>query len=302
MDSFERAGLTFDVRDGGPAQGKPVILLHGFPQDASCWDEVTPYLHRAGLRTLAPTQRGYTPGATPKDRSGYRMRELVADVLALADAAGLNHFHLVGHDWGAAVGWAAAMRHPHRVSTLTALSTPHPRAFNWAMTHGDQMLRSWYMTVFQLPAMPERLLAPRVSEFLTRSGLPEDDAARYADRFATPGSLTGPIGWYRAMPAPTFGVRRGVRRALAGLRGVSPGPRESPSPDHLVIVPTTYVWGRDDVALGRSAAERTGRYVKSDYRFVELAAGHWLPETVPARVASEIVDRVRRNPWSEPPE
>ncbi len=302
MDSYSRSGLVFDVRDEGPADGRPVVLLHGFPQDNTCWDAVVPALHKAGLRTLAPNQRGYAAQAGPRKRSAYRMHDLVDDVLALLNAAGLDRVHLAGHDWGGAVAWMAATAHRERFATLTVLSTPHPQAFTWAMTHTDQVLRSWYMTAFQVPVLPERLLAPRMGQFLRRSGLPEAYADRYAARFADPASLTGPIGWYRAMPPPTLGVRKQLRRAVAGLRGVVPvGARDDagadgPAARHLVRVPTTYVWGRDDIALGRAAAERTGDYVRADYRFVELAAGHWLPETVPGRVAAEIADRVRRSP------
>src|SRR5919202_1224240 len=100
MDTFTRDGLTFDVRDAGPADGEPVVLLHGFPQDGSAFDRLTPLLAAAGLRTLAPDQRGYSPGARPAGRSAYRVRELEADVLALLDAAGLASAHVVGHDWG----------------------------------------------------------------------------------------------------------------------------------------------------------------------------------------------------------
>lgn len=298
MDSYSRSGLVFEVRDEGPAGGRPVVLLHGFPQDNTCWDAVTPALHQAGLRTLAPNQRGYAAQAGPRNRSAYRMHGLVDDILALLNAAGLDRAHLVGHDWGGAVAWMAATAHPERFTTLTVLSTPHPQALTWAMTHSDQVLRSWYMTAFQVPLLPEWLLARRLGEVLRRSGLPERYADRYAARFADPASLTGPIGWYRAMPPPTLGVRKNLRRALGGLRGVVPlatARPDGPDPRHLVRVPTTYVWGRDDVALGRAAAERTGDYVRADYRFVELAAGHWLPETVPGRVAAEVADRVRRS-------
>src|SRR4051794_39933297 len=122
MERFARAGLTFDLRDGGPADGQPVVLLHGFPQDSTCWADVEPALHAAGLRTLAPDQRGYSPGARPPGRSAYRITEPAADVLALLDEAGLASAHIVGHDWGAAVAWALAGRHPERVRSLTVLS------------------------------------------------------------------------------------------------------------------------------------------------------------------------------------
>ncbi|GMA21279.1 alpha/beta fold hydrolase [Arsenicicoccus piscis] len=100
MDHFTRSGLTFDVIDSGPVDGTPVVLLHGFPQDAHAYDEVRPLLNDRGLRTLAPHQRGYSRGARPDDPAAYVMRELVADVLAMLDQAGLEQAHLVGHDWG----------------------------------------------------------------------------------------------------------------------------------------------------------------------------------------------------------
>ncbi|HYH74108.1 MAG TPA: alpha/beta fold hydrolase, partial [Nocardioides sp.] len=93
MESFRRGGLTFDVVDGGPQDGEPVVLLHGFPQDSSAWKLVSPALHQAGLRTLALDQRGYSPMARPRGRRHYRLRETTDDVLALLDAAGLESAH-----------------------------------------------------------------------------------------------------------------------------------------------------------------------------------------------------------------
>ena len=128
MDHCTRDGLVFDVRDDGPAGGEAVVLLHGWPQDHTAWRRVTPLLHAAGLRTLAPDQRGYSRGARPSRPTAYGMRELVADVVALLDQAGVDRAHLVGHDWGGSVAWAVAERHPERLRSLTVLSTPHHRA------------------------------------------------------------------------------------------------------------------------------------------------------------------------------
>src|SRR4051794_809779 len=144
MDSFSRGDLVFDVRDSGPADGDPVVLLHGFPQDSSAFGRMSPVLHAAGLRTLALDQRGYSPRARPEGRSAYRLREVVDDVLALLEAAGLSSAHIVGHDWGGIAGWALAAWHPWRVRTLTALSVAHPAAMAQAMMHSDQALRSSY--------------------------------------------------------------------------------------------------------------------------------------------------------------
>lgn len=269
MESYRRGDLTFDVRDGGPPDGPAVVLLHGFPQDSTSWHEVEPLLHAAGLRTLAPDQRGYSPGARVSSRRAYTSAELSADVVALLDAASIDRAHVVGHDWGGSVAWSLAASHPDRFSSVTVLSTPHPAALVRVMRSSTQALKSWYMLAFQVPFVPEQVLARIMSRMLRGSGLPAASAAHYADRFRFPSSLTGPINWYRALP---FSMREGT---------------------HRVSIPTTFVWGSKDPFLGRPAAESTRDYVRGDYRFVELPAGHWLPETHATEVAAAIVDRVR---------
>ena len=270
LRSFVRDGLTFEVTDTGPLDGEVVVLLHGFPTDRSSWRRVTDRLNAAGLRTLAPDQRGYCPTARPTSRAAYRLEELVADVVALVDAAGRGPVHLVGHDWGGAVAWLVAGNHPECVATLTAVSTPHPAALRRAWRGGaDQRRRSWYIAAMQVPRLPERALAARFPSVLTRSGLPHEDALRYAARLARRQALAGPVNWYRAA-------------------------RSSRVAAHRVRVPTTYVWGRTDPFLGRKAAELTREHVSADYDFVELDAGHWLPETRDEDVARAIVQRVSR--------
>jgi pimeloyl-ACP methyl ester carboxylesterase len=268
LTTMRRGLLTFDVHDEGPLDGPPVVLLHGFPEDSSSWADVAPLLHAAGLRTVALDQRGYSPGARPGPRAAYRLDFLVADVLALLGATGPAH--VVGHDWGGNVAWALAAWAPERVRSLTVLSTPHPRALSRALVRSDQAARSLYVGLFQLPALPEALLLPALPGLLERSGLPASDAARYAARLREPGALRAALHWYRALPL--------ARRPVGPVR-----------------VPTTYVWGARDGALGRHAAEGTDADVLATYRFVELDAGHWLPETVPDLVADAVVDRVE---WS----
>ena len=277
IDVVERAGLAIEVRDEGPRGGEAVVLLHGFPQDSRCWSEVTPTLHRAGLRTLAPDQRGYSPGASPTDVSAYRVSTLAADVLAVMDAAGVASAHVVGHDWGGAVAWYLGAHHADRVDSLTVLSTPHPAAMAHAMTRSLQPLRSWYTVAVQVPVLPELLLARTLEPALRLSGLPAHLARQYGQRFASPSALHGPLAWYRAA---------GRRPPWQVLDGVGAGSGD-------VAVPTTYVWGQHDPALGRAAAQATRDHVSGDYLFVELDAGHWLPELHPDEVAGAVLDRVR---------
>ena len=250
VDHFERAGLSFPLRDEGPPDGEAVVLLHGFPQDASAYDGVVPLLHARGLRTLVPTQRGYAASARPRRRRNYATAETTADVLALLNAADLARAHLVGHDWGAAPAWAMAAWHPDRVASLTVLSTPHPAAMVASFVTSSQGRKSWYMALFQLPVLPERLASRTLHDSLIKSRLPTIYVERYVKAMAEPGALTAALSWYRGIP---FSIR---------------------PPVGTVTVPTTYVWGRYDFALGRAAAERTRRHVTGRYQFIELTAGH----------------------------
>ncbi len=272
LTGFERDGLHFEVTDDGPLDGTPVLLLHGFPTDRTSWRQVARLLAAAGLRTVAPDQRGYSPGARPRGVAPYRLEHLVADVVALADAVeaatGHHRVHVVGHDWGGAVAWLLAAHHADRVASLTVLSTPHPAALSRALRDGwDQRRRSWYMAAVQVPWLPEQLLARRLTSVLTDTGLPLDDARRYAAHLGRPSDLTGPLGWYRATRSSTLGA-------------------------HRVTVPTTYVWGSRDFALGRRAATLTAEHVTGPYDFVEVDAGHWLPETRAEESAAAVVARV----------
>lgn len=270
ITSYSRGKLTFEVRDEGPLDGEIVVLLHGFPQLNSCWDQVVPSLHARGLRTLAPNQRGYSPGARPRGRRPYRISELVKDVLALAELTG-GPVHLVGHDWGAVAAWTTAVVAPDKVRTLTAVSVPHPGAFMAAMPRG-QALESWYMVVFNLPWLPERMLArPRSAGwFLRRGGMTPAMVADFHRDIVEGGALRGGLGWYRAM---AFANPRLFRRH--------------------VRVPTTYVWSDGDVFLGRAGAQLCERYVDGPYAFEVIEGGsHWVPDERPEELASAITNRI----------
>ena len=274
LTRHHRDGLVFETTDSGPAEGEVVVLLHGFPATRASWRDVVPRLEAAGLRCLVPLQRGYSPGARPRGRRAYRSTELVADVVALLDQAGVDRAHVVGHDWGGAVAWKLAAEHPDRVASLTVLSTPHPAALAASLTSSLQALRSWYMVAFQLPWLPEALLRRRLAPVLRGMGLPAERAEEYAGAMRDSRALTGAIAWYRAL----WLAGGGARPSLATGR---------------VTVPTRYLWGRHDTALGRRAAELTARHVSGPYRFVELDEGHWLPEVAPRVVAQAVLDAVR---------
>lgn len=274
LTTFTNDGLTFRVVDSGPRDGEPVVLLHGFPQGPASWDQVSSRLHDAGYRTIVPEQRGYSPGARPRRRRDYRGALLVGDIIALLDALDAPSVHLVGHDWGAAVAWGVAGRHPDRVRSLTAVSVCHPGAFIKSMTRSNQLLKSWYMGLFQIPVVPERVLAMRsgaARRIMERAGMDGPMIERYFEQFPGPADFRGPVNWYRALPLAS---RRDLRARIP--------------------VPTTMVYSDDDVALTLKSAQLAEEYVDGPYRLVVLpGVSHWIPEHAPDELAGHIIERAR---------
>lgn len=267
METFIHDGLRFDVSDSGPGTADPVVLLHGFPQSRHSFDAVAARLNSAGHRTLAPDQRGYSPGARPRGRRKYTTDILAADVIALLDAAGIDRAHVVGHDWGAMVAWTLAQSHPDRIRTVTALSVPHPGAFARSLA-GTQALKSTYILLFQLPWLPETILG----RFARRGipGLPRELAAGYAARMEDRDACRAMLNWYRAIP---------LTRPGATAR--------------TVRVPSMLIWSDGDPYLGRRGAELTAEFVDAPYR-LEVLPGvhHWIPELAPERTAELILEHI----------
>jgi pimeloyl-ACP methyl ester carboxylesterase len=270
--TIDHDGLTFDVLDEGPRDGKPVVLLHGFPERSSTWRLVTPLLHEAGLRTIALDQRGYSPGARPRRRRDYQVSNLVGDVAALIEEVG-EPVHLAGHDWGAAVGWAVTLRRPDLVRSWTAISVPHPAAFARAMKTRSQRRRSRYMLFFNVPLLPElsaRRAGGRFDQSMRKAGMTDEEVDRFRREIVAYGALPHALGWYRALPL------------------MKPG-----STDHKTTVPTTFVWSDRDIAITRSGAEATRDWVDAPYQFLELpGVSHWIPTHAPDDCAAAIIERV----------
>jgi pimeloyl-ACP methyl ester carboxylesterase len=264
-------GLSLDVSVDGPSDGPAVLLLHGFPQNATEWQRVIPALHAAGMRTIAPDQRGYSPGARPAEVDAYVMKECVADAVALLDNLGIDRTHVVGHDWGAVVAWRLAADFPDRVHTLTAVSVPHPTAFTDAIDNdADQQRRSSYFGLFRKAGHAEDVLLDDNGARLRAmfAGCPPELIDDYVTPMLDRATLTGALNWYRAMSNASL---------AAGD----------------VTVPTTYVWGDSDPAVGAIAARACARYVTDDYRFVPLTGvGHWIPDEVPGAMAEAILSRI----------
>jgi pimeloyl-ACP methyl ester carboxylesterase len=292
-------GLTFSAVTTGPGDGRPVLFLHGFPQNSYSWHHQLDAVGAAGYRGLAFDQRGYSPKARPEKVDDYRIGELVGDVLAVADAWDLGRFDLVGHDWGAMVAWVAAARHPDRVRTLTAVSVPHPRAFAAAFGGGgsrgsgdatnaadasgdaDQRQRSAYIEVFRAEGgVAERALLGEdgtgtgLRAMFDASGLPSDteEVNRFVAAMLAPGAMTAALNWYRATEP----------NSLTDVGAIT--------------VPTLYVWSDEDIALGRRAAEATVEWVSGPYTFEVLeGVSHWIPETAPGDLNRLLLEHLAAN-------
>jgi pimeloyl-ACP methyl ester carboxylesterase len=267
--------LTFRVRADGPEDGRPVLLLHGFPETSLSWAAVTPLLTEAGLRTYAPDQLGYSPGARPAEVGAYALPALAQVTADLMTALAIPQADVVGHDWGANVAWALAAWHADRVRSLTAVSVPHPAAYTAAYrSDPEQKERSAYIRLFWQPGRAEELLladdARRLRRLLggrSETGVPEEAIDEYVAILSAPGALTAALNWYRAM--------------------------DSGTPVDRVSLPTTYVWSDGDPAIGRTAAEFCAEFVTGEYRFVELpGTSHWIPEQAPRELATAILERI----------
>lgn len=254
--------LVFDVTVTG--EGPPVLLLHGFPQTSHCWRHLVPHL--SSYRLVLPDQRGYSPGARPPDVEDYRLPRMVDDALGLLDALGIDRAHVIGHDFGAAVGWQLGARHPDRVRTLTVLSVPHPRAMIDALRGDpDQRERSQYMRTFARPGYDEELLADD-ARLLRAFFTDAVDVEQVVAAAREPGALASWLRWYPGQRLEDLGNT----------------PR--------VTVPTLHVWSDGDAALGPAATAATAEWVTGPYRLEVLeGVSHWIPEEAADRVAAVLL-------------
>ncbi len=274
-------GLRFTGLEAGPRDGELVLLLHGFPQFADSWIPLMRLLAAAGLRVVAMDQRGYTPGARPAGVAAYTIDRLVEDTLGFAEELGAARFHLVGHDWGGLVAWTLAASFPERLLTVSVVSTPHIDAFQEALRSSlDQMNRSKYILLFKLPrGVPEGMLLAGNARALRKAyagKVSQPQVAANVRRMREGGTLTAALNWYRALPV-----------------GLRIGP---------VTVPTIYIWGDQDQALGEAAALGTARYCTGEYQFYRLTGrSHWLLDEVPEDLAllllGHIVKRSDASGW-----
>lgn len=265
-------GFEFRTRTAGNTPGAPtVILLHGFPVTSAMWEPIIPSLVNAGYRVIAFDQRGYSPGARPDDQNAYAMSNLVSDVIAIADAVGVEKFHLIGHDWGAVVGWRTVLLHADRILSWTGLSIAHPFAFGEALRNDpDQQSRSGYFKVFATPYLPEAMLTFNRLNLLMGTYKPMRPAqqAEYQAVFSEPRALKSALNWYR----------QGRPNLVANAR-INP----------KINTPTLFIWGNKDTVAGQAAVDGQEKYIKGPYRRLDLDADHWLVTSHAEEIAQAVL-------------
>jgi pimeloyl-ACP methyl ester carboxylesterase len=273
--------LTFDVLAAGERGAPLVLLLHGFAESMHCWRAQVASLGDMGYRTIAPSQRGYSPGARPDPRefSHYLIDRLMDDAMAIVAASGYGdaRFHLAGHDWGASIAWGLADRHHARLASLTILSRPHPNAFNRALQliDGDQANRSRHHKAFLEPDAGEKVLADDAKWLRDRwaaNGVPADAIEAHLSVLGNTDAMEAALAWYRA--------RGAIRGPLGPIR-----------------VPTLFIWGDADDTVGRAAAEGTKDFIAAPYRFEVLpGVGHFAADQAPERVCELLLAHIEAHP------
>lgn len=276
-------GIDFNVATAGSGE-RLALCLHGFPESSFSWRYQMPLLARLGYRVWAPDLRGYGRSSRPQGVEAYALEELQEDVASLIEAAGAKHVVLIGHDWGALIAWYYAMFGLPPISKLIIMNVPHPALAEQGLRTWRQLVKSWYIFFFQLPKLPEWLLARNRCEAIGRafrrmavdkSRFPDEVLRVYQDAAAQPGALTAMVNYYRAL----LGSLRRNR-----LRGT---PR--------IDTPTLMIWGEADAALGKELTYGTGEYVSHlTLRYLPNVS-HWVqqeaPETVNAMMEAWLLDR-----------
>lgn len=266
--------LEFDCRVSGDKQNELIILLHGFPETSYMWIDLMKKLSSLGFYCLAPDMRGYSENACPKGVKHYTIDKLRQDILNIADAVNKDKFHLIGHDWGAGIGWNIVYNNKNRIISWTGLSVPHNKAFRKAIKlDAEQKRKSRYIKWFLLPFIPEMML--RKNDFekfrkLWKHSSPEE-LENYLSVFRRRQTLTAALNYYRA------NIGRGRNQTIGNIE-----------------IPTLFIWGNRDLAVGAFAVKFNEKYITGDYNFKEVNGGHWLMQTNYTEVESEIVHHVTK--------
>ena len=280
-------GVELDVWSSGDTANPPIIFLHGFPESHRTWRHQMAALSDR-YYCIAPDQRGYARSSKPPEISEYTVPKLVADVFALADALGIEQFTIAAHDWGGAIGWAAALGNPSRVERLIIANAPHPYIFQKTLIEDlPQRAASQYIRTFRDDDLERRIAENGIDWFfdhsfmrhLTMKDVGPEDRAFYIDEWSQPGALTAMFNWYRASPM-----------AVPTMEEQPPRSPFLDAPFPKLSMPVLIVWGLEDKALLPCQLEGLGPLI-DDLAIVRIeGAGHFVPWEAPDPVTQAIRD------------
>lgn len=278
-------GIMMNVATAGPVDAPPAIFVHGFPESHRTWRGLGPLLSDK-VRMITPDLRGFGATDKPQNVADYATDTLIADLFALADALGIEQFALVGHDWGGAIAWAAALRGSPRIERLAIINSPHPLIFQRSLIEDPtQRAASQYMNAFRHPGMEAGIARMGMDTFFDKSfsghvdlaAMPAEERQRYIDDWSQPGAMTAMLNWYRAsqiiVPTPDedAAMPEWVARGLPKLR-----------------IPVRVIWGLDDKALLPIQLDGIGEVGEDVDLFPLTGVGHFAPWQAPEQVAEAL--------------
>jgi pimeloyl-ACP methyl ester carboxylesterase len=251
-------------------EGPPVLLLHGFPDSAHLWRHVTPRLVAAGFKVIAYDQRGFGQSDAPAAVSEYDMDKIVSDAVGVLNALGVTaKVRLVGHDWGAFIGWYLSLTHPELIERYVAVSVGHPLAYRHAGF--EQRVKGWYVIAFQFPGFGEWMISSNNYQALREMSKDREDSESRVSDFSRPGRLTAGINWYRANFWRLFNFKFGRSR-----------------------VPTMGIYSPGDVALTENQMRDSQKYMDAEWKYVSIPnSTHWIPLDQPDLLAASIIEWFR---------
>ena len=267
--------LTFTCRVGGMKNnGDMVILLHGFPETSRMWYDLIKILSINNYRVVAPDQRGYSRGARPLKVSDYKINKLTQDVINLADAFNTNRFHLIGHDWGAAVGWVLSSTNKDKIISYSALSVPHLDAFSDAISNNRiQKKKSYYMKLFRIKYLAEfyfKIFNYHNLKTLWRSSK-KKEIESYLSVFSQKNALQATLNWYRATN-------------LKSTRKIG-----------NIFIPVLMIYGKRDIAIAEKAVDETINHIKAPYTLKKINSTHWIIQDSFDLVSNYLLNHLESN-------
>ena len=271
-------GITLNLALAGERASPAIILLHGFPESHRTWRELVPRL-KDNFFLVMPDQRGFAGSDLPQDSEAYRTDILIDDIFALADALDLEDFALLGHDWGGAIAWGAALRRDRRLRRLAIVNSPHPLIFQRSLFESaEQRSASQYISAFRAPGFDKMVEAKGFDWFFDTTFARHVDLSKvspaerrhYIADWSRPGVFNAMLNWYRAskLIVPQQDIAASAPEWLA-----NPFPK--------VTVPTLVLWGMEDKALLPLQLEGLDKYIDQLWIKRLPGVGHFAPWEAP---------------------